>query len=265
MCRHPLVSDYPHICFFLDLVLPLLLMLLLLSRSAHGHAVRLKIPFPLCTVRVPTTILPSRGFGCCTPKTTSSPRHHFRDIPPSQARPPPVTRPCPPAMRTYCSPVLSLHTFHRTFRYNCFCSGPQPFSGSISSSNPSLSLLHRLNWRCRCLPCLFHAPFHPSPRSHSLLCRRAQAILTTLTRQKMGEASRICCEQDLQSPSDSKLACDSGPKSRASTRQQARRKRNMLSECCSPHSFPRCLVWRAKSSTLNNLSTRSSSTPILKL
>ena len=43
----PLVSDYPHVCFLLDLLLQLLLMLLLLSRSAHGHAVpiRRKSPF----------------------------------------------------------------------------------------------------------------------------------------------------------------------------------------------------------------------------
>ena len=42
-CVHmfPLVSDYPQVCFRLDLLLQLLLMLPLLSRSAHGHAVRL--------------------------------------------------------------------------------------------------------------------------------------------------------------------------------------------------------------------------------
>ena len=55
----PLVSDYPHICFLLDLLQ------LLLSRSAHGHAVRLKIPVLLRTARLPTIMLPSRGFSCC--------------------------------------------------------------------------------------------------------------------------------------------------------------------------------------------------------
>ena len=43
----------------------MLLLTLLLSRSAHGHAVRLKIPLSLCTARVPTNMLPSRGFSCC--------------------------------------------------------------------------------------------------------------------------------------------------------------------------------------------------------
>ena len=38
---------------------------LLLSRSAHSHAVRLEIPHPLRTARVPTIELPSRGFSCC--------------------------------------------------------------------------------------------------------------------------------------------------------------------------------------------------------
>ena len=55
------------LCFLLDLVLQLLLKLLLLSRSAHGHAVRLKIPHPLRTARVPTIVLLSRGTPpCCT-------------------------------------------------------------------------------------------------------------------------------------------------------------------------------------------------------
>ena len=61
----PLVSDYTHICFLLDLLLQLLLKLLLLSRNAHSHAVRLKIPHPRRTARVPTVVLPSRGFSCC--------------------------------------------------------------------------------------------------------------------------------------------------------------------------------------------------------
>ena len=61
----PLVSDYPHICFLLDLQQLLLLLPLLLSRSAHGHAVRLEIPHPLRTARVPTIVLPWRGFSCC--------------------------------------------------------------------------------------------------------------------------------------------------------------------------------------------------------
>ena len=81
-----LVSDYPHICLLPDLLQQLLLTLLLLSWSAHSHAVRLKEPLPLHTARVPTITLPSRGFGCCTPKTTSSPRHHLRDPPPPQVR-----------------------------------------------------------------------------------------------------------------------------------------------------------------------------------
>ena len=50
----PLVSDYPHICFLLDLLQLLLLLPLLLSRSAHGHAVRRKNPLPLRTARVLT-------------------------------------------------------------------------------------------------------------------------------------------------------------------------------------------------------------------
>ena len=55
MCRHV----YTHICFLLDLLLQLLLKLLLLSRSAHSHAVRLNVPHPLRTVRVPTIELSS--------------------------------------------------------------------------------------------------------------------------------------------------------------------------------------------------------------
>ena len=70
----PLVSDYLHIGFLLDLLLQLLLMLLLLSRSAHGHAVRLNPPLPLRTARVPTIILPSRGFSCCC--TSQLPQGH---------------------------------------------------------------------------------------------------------------------------------------------------------------------------------------------
>ena len=54
-----------HICFSLDLVLQLLLKVLILSLSAHSHAVRLEIPHPLPTARVPTIELPSRGFSCC--------------------------------------------------------------------------------------------------------------------------------------------------------------------------------------------------------
>ena len=109
------------------------LMMLLLPRSAHGHAVRLKIPHPLRTARVPTIILPSRGFGGCTLKTTSSPRHHLRDLPSLQARPPPVIRPCPPAMRTCTSRVFSHHTLRIALRCNCRCNGPQPCVGNISS------------------------------------------------------------------------------------------------------------------------------------
>ena len=59
----PSFPDFPHICFLLDL-LQLLLVPLLLSRSAHGHAVRLEIPLPLRTARLPTSILTSRGFSC---------------------------------------------------------------------------------------------------------------------------------------------------------------------------------------------------------
>ena len=61
----PLVSDYPHICFLLDLQQLLLLLPLLLPRSAHGHSVRLKVPLPQRTARVLTIILPSRDFSCC--------------------------------------------------------------------------------------------------------------------------------------------------------------------------------------------------------
>ena len=71
----PLVSDYPHICFLLDLLPHLLLMLLVLSRNAHGHAVRLKIPVPLRTARVPTILLPTRGFSCCC--TSQLPQGHY--------------------------------------------------------------------------------------------------------------------------------------------------------------------------------------------
>ena len=60
-----LVSDYPHICLLPDLLQQLLLKLLLLSRSAHSNAVRLKIPHPLRTARVPAIELSSRGFSCC--------------------------------------------------------------------------------------------------------------------------------------------------------------------------------------------------------
>ena len=164
---------------------------------------RLNPPLPLRTTRVPTIMLPSGGFGCCTPKTAPSLRHHLRDLLPSQVRLPPVIRLYPLAKRTYFSHVLSLYTFRRALRCNCRCSGPQPFPGSISSSDTPLSWLHRLDWRCRCLPCLFHAPFHPFHRNHCLLCRQAQAILTSFsTCQKMSEASRICCGRGLQSPSD---------------------------------------------------------------
>ena len=59
---------FPHICFLLDLLQLLLLLPLLLSRSSHGHTVRLKIHLPLRAARVPTSILPSRGFSrCCFP------------------------------------------------------------------------------------------------------------------------------------------------------------------------------------------------------
>ena len=61
----PLVSECPHMCFLLDLLRQLLLKLLLLSRSADSHAVRLKIPDPPRTARVPTIGLSSRGFSCC--------------------------------------------------------------------------------------------------------------------------------------------------------------------------------------------------------
>ena len=61
----PSVSNYFHICVPLDLLQLVLLLPLLLSRSAHGHAVRLKISLPLRTARVPTIMLPSRGFSCC--------------------------------------------------------------------------------------------------------------------------------------------------------------------------------------------------------
>ena len=101
---------------------------------------RLKTPlFPLRMARMPTIILPSRGFGCCTPKTTSSPRHHLGDPPPSQARPPPVIRPCPPAMHTCCFHVLFPCIFRRSWccicslsrfwlqHFCCCCHLPSPF------------------------------------------------------------------------------------------------------------------------------------------
>ena len=53
------------IWFLLVFVLPLLLKLLLVSRSANSHAVRLKIPHPLLTARVPMMVLLSRGLSCC--------------------------------------------------------------------------------------------------------------------------------------------------------------------------------------------------------
>ena len=169
------------------------------------------------------------------------------------------------AKRTYCSRVFSLHTFCRALRCSCRCSGPQPCTGDISSWDPPISRLRRLNWRCRCLPCLFHAPFHPSHRNHCLLCRRSQAILTSLsTCQKMIEASRICCGLCFKSPCDRKPAWDSDPETRASTRQQEKRKQNMRTECHYPHSFPRCLVKRANPPS-QMTSTGSLSTPISKL
>ena len=178
----PLVSNYPHICCLhnqpseAECVRQI---------KPKFNAVRLKNPLPPRTGREPTITLPSRGFGCCTPKTTPSPRHHLWDPPPSQLRLPPVIRPCPPAKRTYCSRVFSLHTFCRAFWCNCHCSGPQPCTGSISSVDSSLFRLHRFNWRCRCLPCPFHRPFHPSHRNHSFLCLRAQAVLTSLQLDKI--------------------------------------------------------------------------------
>ena len=145
------------------------MMLLLLPRSAHGHAVRLKIPHPLRTARVPKIILP---FGCCNLKTTLSPRHHLQDLPSLQPRPPPVIRPCSPG-------DVDLHLSCPLPPHLCRRSGPQSCIGNISSlSEPSLSRLHRLNWRCRCLPCLFHAPLHPSHHDHSLICRRVRESLT---------------------------------------------------------------------------------------
>ena len=120
---------------------------------------------------------PVAGFGCCTPKITSSPRHHLRDPPPLQTRPPPVICPCPPALRTCCSRVLSHHTVRRALRCNGRCSVPHRCIGNISSK-PSISRLHYVNWRCRCLPHLFqtfldpHAPFCPSHRNRSPIYRR---------------------------------------------------------------------------------------------
>ena len=109
----PLVSDCPHICCLhnqpseVECVRQI---------KTTINPVRLKNFLPLRTARMPTITLPLRGFGCCTPKTTSSPRHYLRDPPPSQVRLPPVIRLCPPAKRTYCSRVLSLHTFRRALR-----------------------------------------------------------------------------------------------------------------------------------------------------
>ena len=103
----PLVSDCPHICCLHNQLSEVECVRQIKTKT---NAVRLKTPLPLRMARVPTITLPSRGFGC-TPKTPSCPRHHLRDLPPSQVRLPPVPRPCPPAKRTYCSRVLSLHTF----------------------------------------------------------------------------------------------------------------------------------------------------------
>ena len=67
MCRHvsPRFRSDPYL-LLPDLLLQLLLkLLLLLSRSAHSHVLRLKIPRPLRTARVPTIELPSRVFTCC--------------------------------------------------------------------------------------------------------------------------------------------------------------------------------------------------------
>ena len=81
----PLVSDYTHTCFLLDLMLQLLLKLLLLSRRAHSYAVRLKISHLLRTERAPTIGLSSRGFKLLVYLSASS------RIPPSlrAATPPP--------------------------------------------------------------------------------------------------------------------------------------------------------------------------------
>ena len=64
-----------HICFSLDLVLQLLLKVLILSLSAHSHAVRLEIPHPLPTARVPTIVLLSRGLSCCC--TSQPPQGYY--------------------------------------------------------------------------------------------------------------------------------------------------------------------------------------------
>ena len=163
----PLVSDCPHVCCLHNQPSEVECVRQIKTKR---NAVRLLKTLSLRTARVPSITLPSRGFGCCTPRTTSSPRHHLREPPPSQVRLPPLIRPCPPAKRTYFSRVLSLHTFRKALWYNCRFSGPQPCTGSISPTERSLSRIHRLNWRRRCLPCLFRAPFHPSHRTHTLLC-----------------------------------------------------------------------------------------------
>ena len=90
----PLVSDCPHICCLHTQPSEVKCVR---QTKRKINVVRLKTPLPLCTARVPTITLTSRGFGCCTPKTTSSPRHHLRDPPPPQVRHPPAIRPCPHA------------------------------------------------------------------------------------------------------------------------------------------------------------------------
>ena len=74
----PLVSDCPHICCLHNQLSEVECVRQIKTKT---NAVRLKTPLPLRMARVPTITLPSRGFGCCTPKTTSSPRHHLRDPP----------------------------------------------------------------------------------------------------------------------------------------------------------------------------------------
>ena len=120
--------------------------------SAHGPAARVKNLPSATHFEGAHDYTPIVGlFGCCTLKSTSSPRHHLRDSQPSQARPPPaICSPRSPAMRTCCSRVLSLHTFRIALWCICRCSGPQLCTRN-TSSNPSLSGLHRLNCRCRYL------------------------------------------------------------------------------------------------------------------
>ena len=142
--------------------------------SAHGYAARLRIPLPLRRRECPRLYSLGRALAA-VPLRRRRPHGIISGIPHHRKhglrrRSVHVRRRCALAAL-----VSSHHTFCRALRCNCRCSGAQPCIGTTFTSKPSLPRFHRLNWRCRYLPCLFqnfldpHAPFHPFHRKHSPL------------------------------------------------------------------------------------------------